>query len=442
MRSLVSSLCLAPEQTLKPVCWSTRLCPNRTKKDYTPKNDSQPPFQAGHGSESFFQQDFASSFFRALKSVRYNHRSFSANETCALAGTALFYTYFHLLISTQKEMPRRWFQGFSKGYVVVVLWSGCTSGTDAFSLPSYQPDNSPTVRRFLEFLEGEECEGLGAIEIGYHQGGLRGLFATQDFNADEYILAVPFLTCVLVYENVYDIANENGDASDVEKGALLLERLKNDGDGHWQPYFDCLPTVNSNFDATPDFWEEETIRQLEVPRLVQDTLELKHATKASSELQFATWLVRSRAFSTFKLLPDANEKRIRTRTVLIPFLDFLNHGAASQSNARIEKIEAKNESESFFALVATREIASGEQVTITYGTGHETTLDLFTKYGFWTSDNPNDISLNLEGAAWSSSLDEDELLLEESSNGEMRDMLALRAHLKRVQIHQHPSDEK
>jgi len=331
-------------------------------------------------------------------------------------------------------MPRRLFQRFSIGLgVAIVVCSSCSYSSNAFApLSSYKADNSPTILRFLEFLEEKECEGVDAIEIGC-QDGLRGLFATESFSPGEYILAVPFTTCVLMYENIYDMANDNGDASDVNKGALLLEQLKNDG-GRWQPYFDCLPTLSSNFDATPDFWKEETIRQLEVPKLVQDTLDLKRATESSPELQFATWLVRSRAFSTFKLLPDAKEKRIRTRTVLIPFMDFLNHNTAAHSNARIEKIEAKNEEESFFALVATKKMSPGQQVTITYGTGHETTLDLFTKYGFWTSNNPNDISLNLDGVSWSSSLDEDEQrLLVQSSNEERRAMLALRAHLKRVQ---------
>ena len=321
----------------------------------------------------------------------------------------------------------------SSGLLFIVL----VGGINAFSL-SYKPDTSPTTQRFLEFLEEEECEGIGAVEIGF-RNGLRGIFAAEAFAPDDYIFAVPFVSCILVHENVYDMADpvESGraEASDVEKGRLMLQWLHDKP--HWQPYYECLPTMSSNFDATPDFWDTETIRQLEVPQLVEETLAIKRATESSLELQLATWLVRSRAFSTFKLLPNADEKRIRTRTVLIPFMDFLNHNAVT-SNARIEKVEAKSDEESFFALVATERIPAGEQITITYGTGHETTLDLFTKYGFWTNDNANDLSLNLDEVQWSSSMEEDEQLRLSScpQEKEIGEMLNLRIHLKRIQRQQ------
>jgi len=311
---------------------------------------------------------------------------------------------------------------------------GNSHGFSLSSLSSYQPDTSPEIQRFLEFLEEEECEGIGATEIGFRDG-LRGIFAAEDFLPNEYILAVPFVTCVMIHESIYDMANQDGDASNVEMGAHLMKKLTNSP--HWQPYFDCLPTVTSNFDPTPDFWDEETIRQLEFPKLVNDILAVKRETETSAEHHFATWLVRSRAFSTFKLLPNANEKRIRTRTVLIPYLDFLNHNALS-SNAEIRKIESKHDEESFFALVATKPIQRGEQVTITYGTGHETSLDLFSKYGFWTIDNQNDSNLNLDNVAWSTSLEDDEqrLLEDEALSEDVRNMLSLRAHLKRIQQNQ------
>ena len=316
------------------------------------------------------------------------------------------------------------------GATLFGLAIGLFCSANAFT-SQYHPDSSLTIQRFLEWLEEEECEGIGATEIGYSQNnGLRGIFSKESFAPNEYVLAVPFVSCVKVYESIYDMDRQDDEASDVKKASLFLEQWKNSM--HWRAYFDCLPTISSNFDPSPDFWDEETIRQLEVPKLVQDTLALKRETESSAELQFATWLVRSRAFSTFKLLPDANEKRIRTRTMLIPFMDFLNHGG-NASNAEIQKIEAKNDDESFFALVATQPIEPGEQITITYGTGHETTLDLFTKYGFYVDDNPNDVHLDLENVSWSTSLEQDEELRKEAPKGELRDMLALRVHLKRIQ---------
>ena len=343
--------------------------------------------------------------------------------------------------------------------VVVVVLTNCRSAS-AFTLTHYRPDTSPTIQRFLEFLEQENCEGIGAVEIGHHttttegdvdavtpeaEKQLRGLFAVEDFAPGDYMVAIPFGACILVHESVYDVVmgqDSQAEISDVEKGAVLLELLANP---HWRPYSDCLPTRATNFAATPDFWDEDTIRQLEVPKLVQHTLAIQRATTTTTtesllSLPFATWLLRSRAFGTYTLIQNGpkQQQRIRTRTVLIPFLDFLNHSATATSNARIEVVESKqDDEESFYALIATQNIAAGDPVTITYGTGHETTLDLFTKYGFWTEDNPNDTLLNLENVPWSSTLEEDEQQLAVGPpSGEIRDMLRLRIHLKRLQRQQ------
>ena len=68
----------------------------------------------------------------------------------------------------------------------------------------------------------------------------------------------------------------------------------------------------------------------------------------------------------------------------------------------------------------------------TYGTGRETTLDLASRYGFYTDNNPNDATLDLSSAVWTTTLEDDENILVNAS-GTMKDALALRAHLKRIE---------
>jgi hypothetical protein len=230
--------------------------------------------------------------------------------------------------------------------------------------------------------------------------------------------------------------------------------------------------------------------------------------QTTPSLAFCTWLVRSRAFTTFQMLgTTAREEEpkeqqlegdavagggrtLRTRTVLIPYLDMLNHASAGASNTVMEKIESpvvnvdrggdddcidddtgrrcNDGTTSYFALVASQDIAAGDELTVTYGSGHETCLDLFTKYGFWLPNNPNDANLDClslsssRSVLWSTSLAQDEQALaalmqqrlandDDDEDGQdddgslstqhhdrrcqrhHRSMLELRIHLKRLQ---------
>jgi SET domain len=436
----------------------------------------------------------------------------------------------------------------------------------------FRPDTSPAIQRLTQWLDEEldDCDGVGATAIGYNNHhnnhntknqqqqqpppppSLRGLYATEDYAAGEYILAIPTSACLTIYDRVYDMVadrrrsgdpedepeddanNNDREAQDIRDGALALRQLLlaskkdekegDDGDNHhflfWKTYLDCLPTETSHFAATPDFWDEDIIRQLEVPTLVEDMLRRKAAQQKTSSrsildnddnnnnnndqqppsLAFCAWLVRSRAFTTFQMLgqtaraeaavvsaadddddepppPDTTmERTLRTRTVLIPYIDMLNHAPAGVSNTVMEKIETPvrdasddaidddnndNNDTSYFALVATKDIAAGDELTVTYGTGYETCLDLVAKYGFWLPNNPNDdfldwSSVNPTQQPWSTTIERDEqelaaLCLADNDDDvdggsaptkndqrqrDRRVMLELRLHLKRLQQQQ------
>jgi len=95
-------------------------------------------------------------------------------------------------------------------------------------------------------------------------------------------------------------------------------------------------------------------------------------------LQFVTWLVTSRKFT----ITQRKNQQIRT-VLLIPFFDFLNdHSSDYCPNAKRKVAEQKDgEDDSFYMLESIRRFAVNDHVTITYGTGNETSAELFAKYG-------------------------------------------------------------
>ncbi|CAJ1935717.1 unnamed protein product [Cylindrotheca closterium] len=304
--------------------------------------------------------------------------------------------YCLALASNNKKRSRKKAVGPSRGFGGIVLPP---------IEQSYTVDDSPSTKGLLEFLEDEEVEGLDTLEIGHSRNGLRGVFAKESIEEGEYICAIPFVSTILVDETFVDSSEVDSDLRSANKieNAVKFHKMMETEAEKWSKYFDCLPTQeDDNFDATPDFWSDEDIKTLEVPVLVENMLhrkqEIEKASKETGielqELQLAAWLVQSRAFTTLKKVamldpddPDNLKKEgLLQRTILIPFIDFLNHASMSP-NAEMQVIETKAYEESFYALVAKRKIAKGKEVRIQYGTGHETSFDLFSKYGFLPEDN-------------------------------------------------------
>ncbi|KAL3895813.1 MAG: hypothetical protein SGARI_007339, partial [Bacillariaceae sp.] len=155
----------------------------------------------------------------------------------------------------------------------------------------YTPDTSEKTRRLLEWLDEEEIEGVEGAEIGFSTmpdgTKLRGVFAKQEFSRGDYILAVPFVSTLLVkedFEATNDIPLELMLASEPENGLLFWQQFFNKDhssqhDEKYQAYLDCLPMSRDDphFDETPDFWSDEEIERIKVPSLIQKTQSLKKA---------------------------------------------------------------------------------------------------------------------------------------------------------------------
>ena len=302
-------------------------------------------------------------------------------------------------------------------------------------------------------MEQEECEGIGAdggTEIGFcSKTNRRGLFAADDFQTGDFLVGIPFPCCLTLAED--DIMM--GEPTDAELGLRLLN-LFNDKSRSvsFQSYFDTFPTRKERFDATPDFWSTKEIEELEFPPIIQKAKKRKTSIEQLAQaevvdiadLQFATWLVKSRGFTLLKpslTEPVGNDDNVETRTtlisktVLMPYLDMINHNVPESANAELQVLETKAEDESFYALQATRSIRKGSEIMITYGTGQESTVDLLLNYGFVAEKNSNDSKFiseeNLADFPWSSTLEDEKKALAETGDEIKRKILDFRIRMKK-----------
>lgn len=175
-------------------------------------------------------------------------------------------------------------------------------------------------------------------------------------------------------------------------------------DVDYEPYTTNLPPVPASGDEaglTPDFWSKEFILGLEVPSYVKRILNRKQIVQEvakknkvnEDELRWATWMMRSRRFTTWNMVDDPDKEDdeslfgvfpVRGKKIeqiqgfLLPLIDMANH--AHDPNALL-KISVNRWSREFddtstFALRALKPIKKGEEVTISYGDGDRTSLDL------------------------------------------------------------------
>ena len=216
---------------------------------------------------------------------------------------------------------------------------GFGGGTSSLT---HTPDTSDSTQGLLQFLKAQNSKGLKDVEIGYSQlSGVRGLFATKNFKNGQIMCQIPS-DCALALS---DPSKNGEDAPTLTHGGANFLSMYLDNDQArkmWSPYLDTLPTASSNFDPTPDFYDDEELELLEFPRLIRQAKSRKQdieklAAEAGIDkdrLQFATWLTASRAFSislstesadddeTFydemgRVITKAEKKTIR---VMVPFI--------------------------------------------------------------------------------------------------------------------------
>jgi hypothetical protein len=345
---------------------------------------------------------------------------------------------------------------------------------------------------FLQWMyHKKDCQGEeDAVQIQTSQDGLRrGVYAARPITQGEHLFAVPFESTILIEEE---------ETTDVERGFKWIQiqtELQQQQD--WKPYLDMLPSREQSmfFDATPDFWSNDQIQALEIPQFIEQIMRKKQSIQRKaqnhgmdvSELQFATWLINSRAVTLVDnpdnedlddelisdyLYDDGNDEidesveefddnneegvvgsSIKTTCVLIPFLDMINHSSENfntvfsvMSDRGDDAYNDDNAEEKlYYAAVANRHIAEGEEVLISYGTLADTSLELLLHYGFVPDKNPYDEDfMEWSGVGdkicncWSTSLQEDQqklAALEEVAkwnNSVERTILKFRIRMKKA----------
>jgi len=248
--------------------------------------------------------------------------------------------------------------------------------------------------------------------------------------------------------------DEAGLTTLAQDGANFLNMYSNNAQAKqlWAPYLDTLPQPGTaQFDPTPDFFDGEEMELLEFPRAIRliksrkdQIVSLASETGMDvDELQFATWLVCSRAF-TISVATESEEKdkdmlendsvaesdgevgeketvvakaQSKTIRVMVPFIDMANH-SSDQPNAKLTLIDPEKD-EAWFALEATRPIKAGKEIVIAYGSGVESTVELLLNYGFVPKSNQIDALMLKKGGddvidsldGWTTTLEEDKSML-------------------------------
>ena len=350
-----------------------------------------------------------------------------------------------------------------------------TSGT-GFGLPSkslqqqrHATDTSPQVQKLVQFLQqqGGGAE-LAGTEIAIDTvNGRRGLYATKNWSKDKIICKIPSDMALALS----DPAKNGADAPTIAHGGanfLNFYKKNEQAAQQWAFYLDCLPH-SDQIPKTPDFFDDEELSLMEFPRIVAAARRRKEDIKQVAvetgidelELQMATALVSSRAFplavaeADEDLQNDAGDIALDDRgqvmskagerkfiRVLCPYIDMANH-KSGQCNSKWTVLDPEKD-EAFFALVATRNIKAGKEITMSYGSQVDSSVELLMNYGFVPVEgNPFDEFMLKKGGddcigsadLWTTTVEEDEAMLsmaEGDTDAEnLRKILQFRVRLKR-----------
>jgi hypothetical protein len=271
-----------------------------------------------------------------------------------------------------------------------------------------------STEKLVKWLE----DGRGfssSVTVDTNSQGLRGLYAKNYIKSGQIIVKVPYNSALLVgdttwineVDDVGDVLGSDGwskdDVDDVYQGLHFLRNFVENCE-YYAPYVDNLPQIPSSGDEaglTPDFWSSEIIAGLEVSSLVKQIRVRKQIVEEvarkmdvnENELRWATFMVRSRRFTTWNMIDDPNSKKEGTffgvfplrrnkieqrQGFLLPLIDMANHAHNPNAGLKIcvNRMTRDFDDTSSFALSALRPIKKGEEVTISYGEGDGTSLDL------------------------------------------------------------------
>ena len=286
---------------------------------------------------------------------------------------------------------------------------------------------------------------IEAIEIKSGQFG-QGLFAADDIAAGTEMVMLPGVLQLGVYQlaqgrnfNLQSLcqAMPDKDAGSAPCSISLCAELALGPASIFIPYLAELPTLlsgaiapspsgygsssTSDYDDAADLesWPATESKVSAKRRVIRELHTASAPSSLSlSDLCWASAIVESRAFRTRNVptLSAAEEEKIGSRaatdlTRLLPVIDLANH-AGALSNAAVGNIRRKahrmeaSAPPTATSLVSTREIKSGEEITLDYGAGSPINNErLLLEYGFVLRPHADDwVDLPFEALVYSAAL--------------------------------------
>ncbi|GAX27450.1 hypothetical protein FisN_23Hh086 [Fistulifera solaris] len=315
-----------------------------------------------------------------------------------------------------------------------------------------------TEEALTNFLKSKKAN-IQNVDIGIDSNGQRGLFAAKTFGkSDALICKIPSDIALALLDPQKVASSDEGNVA--EYGHSFYRQYYTKPDDWWKDYLQSLPSRIIETSTTPNLWSDSEIDLLEFPRLVQQAKKRRDQIEELArkenipldDLKLATWLVTSRAF----LIPIADDNQetvyddrgqVITKTatrvlpVMVPFIDIANH--SSNPNAKLTLLDPEKD-EAFFCLTSTRPIPKGTEITIGYGSGVASSVELLLNYGFVAPGNQLDRFMLKKGgddclalaSDWTTSLEDDQTMLKllnenpEERNDVLRQILSFRIQLK------------
>jgi len=316
---------------------------------------------------------------------------------------------------------------------------------------NYTPDTSPEAAALQSLLESHKRSIIDNVEIGFDkETNRRGLYATKTFGKEDAVICKVPSDLALALTDPNDVESTTTMA---QRGLNFLSMYHDKRKGAWfEPYLNMLPQAVT--ETTPSMWEDDDIDLLEFPRLTKLSKERRDELRAAAkengvsiaDLEYATWIVTSRAFPIRLSRDDSDETeqfddlgRVIAKVsntnyvpVLVPLLDMANHHSA-QPNAKLTLIDPEKD-EAFFALTSLRPIKEGKEILIGYGSGVDSSVELLLNHGFVPShSNPIDRYMLEKGGedciesldGWTTTREEDKSLLSMLSSEDQGDTSTL-----------------
>lgn len=264
-------------------------------------------------------------------------------------------------------------------------------------------DRSKVALEFYNFLDkGAAGDNLSRCGLGYFSldndsdSKLRGVIALKELKKGETIIRIPF-------ELAINLGQEGADPTlpalnFLRQYCQIMREDKLESSGV-KAYFQMLPAFGSDdCMGSTDFFSDEALEALQAPLIVDETRKRQFQAKSRFEsdvdqsfplwmdgkevrvehLQWAVWLITSRVLTV-----QGGEGEGKSYRLLIPFLDMCNHDRSS-SHVLTGRAVPRGE----LKVLAGSTVKEGEQINICYGGGMAGNDRFIQDYGFLdTSDN-------------------------------------------------------